>query len=418
MLEKISRDIDEMNGDSEDDLPEGPALPLEYGGFGMMKRRRLSAYGSAATPPKGADLLKYSSGSELRESPKASINSSQPAGEPTVDETQQNGRSSKSDASADIDSATASSNSMGASAEDIIDGRCDCSPAGCYDVLLGSEFADLHLREKLWVLFDEPSANRLAYGISVFIMSLIVLSVVTFILESLPQFYLNGGHPVFSAIELVCIVVFTIEFLVRFSTSPNLGKFVREPLNIVDLVAIVPFYVEQMAGSSTVGSSSVLRVVRLVRVFRVFKLTRYLSWVRTFTSAMAKSAQPLGMLLFVMLIGVIVFSSAIYYAERGTPDPVTGRLVRADGKPSPYSSIVQSSWWAIITMTTVGYGDDYPVTTAGKLIAAFTSLTGVLVLAIPITVISTNFSEEYNKLRKQKQRVKARITMLRNQFKQ
>lgn len=274
------------------------------------------------------------------------------------------------------------------------------------------------IREQLWVLFDEPSSNRLAYSISVFIMGLIVLSVVTFILESLPQFYAKGGHVVFDMIEIVCIAVFTLEFAIRLGTCPRLADFVRGPLNIVDLVAIVPFYVELLAGSSSVGSSAVLRVVRLVRVFRVFKLTRYLSWVRTFTSAMAKSAQPLGMLLFVMLIGVIVFSSAIYYAERGTLDPASGRMLRKDGRPSPYSSIVQSSWWAIITMTTVGYGDDVPVTTAGKLIAAVTSLTGVLVLAIPITVISTNFSEEYNKLRKQKQRVRARITMLRNQFKQ
>ena len=120
---------------------------------------------------------------------------------------------------------------------------------------------------------------------------------------------------------------------------------------------------------------------------------------------------------------MVFFSSAIYYAEKGNLNADDGQYYRQVGdvefgELSPFQSIPMSFWWCIVTMTTVGYGDAYPITFPGKIIACITSLLGILVLAIPITVISTNFSIEYENLKKKKEVVRARMLLLKNHFKE
>lgn len=289
----------------------------------------------------------------------------------------------------------------------------------------------LTTRERLWALFDDPTSGRGAQFIAVFIMTLIAISCVTFCLETLPELA-DTDQCTWDGIELVCIIFFTIEYVIRICTCPDKIKFLKGLLNFIDFIAIVPFYIEKASDAPACdepqdatggGSGAVFRVVRLVRVFRVFKISRYLSWVRIFGAAMANSAQPLGMLGFIMMIACVFFSSAIYYAEKGNLNPADGQYYRPlgtekFGELSPFQSIPMSFWWCIVTMTTVGYGDAYPVTFPGKIIACITSLLGILVLAIPITVISTNFSIEYDNLKKKKEVVRARMLLLKNHFKE
>lgn len=164
--------------------------------------------------------------------------------------------------------------------------------------------------------------------------------------------------------------------------------------------------------------------MRLVRIFRIFKVSRYLPWVRVFTNALALSLQPLVMLVLVVGIAVVLFSSVMYYAERGEWSDAEGAWMRpadpagarAGPVPSPFQSIPAAFWWCIVTMTTVGYGDVFPVTPAGRFIAALASLSGILVVAIPVSVISTNFTGEYGKLLRQRAQVRARLALLRRQF--
>ena len=143
-----------------------------------------------------------------------------------------------------------------------------------------------------------------------------------------------------------------------------------------------------------------------------------MTWVRIFGTAMARSAQPLAMLLFIILVAMIFFSALMFTAEAGVWNDDAGAYLDSSGAPAVYQSIPDCFYWCLITMTTVGYGDIYPVTLPGKIVAMLTSLCGILVLAIPITVISTNFNEEYDKLRKQKEIIKARMLLLKNHFKQ
>ncbi len=192
-------------------------------------------------------------------------------------------------------------------------------------------------------------------------------------------------------------------YCVAFQSRQTAGK-----LNIIDIVSIVPFYLE-LAFPAASSGSAILRVLRLVRVFRVFKISRYLTWVKIFAEALMQSWQPLSMLVFVMSIATVVFSSALYYAERDTLNPVTN-------EPNVLS-IPDAFWWCIVTMTTVGYGDKVPLTAVGKIIAAVTSLCGILVLAVPITVISTNFNEQYAAVKKRQERIRAKMLLLKNQFK-
>ena len=176
---------------------------------------------------------------------------------------------------------------------------------------------------KIWMLFENPQSSRAAFILSVVLLILILISCVAFTLQTIPKFY-AADQAVWDGIELVCIVCFTLEYCFRLLASPHRVSFCMAPLNIIDLVAIAPFYVEIVmsatSDSGDVSGLAVFRVIRLARVFRLFKLGRYSDGLKTFANTMARSTRPLAMLVFFMIIAIILFSSAIYYCERGAWD--------------------------------------------------------------------------------------------------
>ena len=183
-------------------------------------------------------------------------------------------------------------------------------------------------------------------------------------------------------------------------------------MNFIDFIAIVPWYIEavqkatQSNGSGESGDgggSAAIRVVRLFRVFRIFKISRYLTWITVFTNALSESFSPLMMVLFMVLLGMVFSSSLIYFTEVADATWEGTQYVHMDsGEVSKFESIPAAFWWCIATMTTVGYGDIVPTTTAGMIISMATSLLGVIVLALPISIISANFQSEYMRLINQK----------------
>eukprot|EP00750_Incisomonas_marina_P018213 INCI2759.1.p1 GENE.INCI2759.1~~INCI2759.1.p1 ORF type:complete len:410 (-),score=77.27 INCI2759.1:1564-2793(-) len=281
-------------------------------------------------------------------------------------------------------------------------------------------------RPWLWSLMDEPNKSPAGRVVSIVILILILISCTAFCVETLPEYHRQGGleTDVWDYIEYVCTTVFTLEYILRVATTPNYKSFFLSFMNTVDLFAILPFYIELafLASSTDAADDGVLldlesfRILRLLRVFRVFKIARYLTWVDMFLVAMKNSLSALLMLLFIIVIAMVTFSAFMYYAERGEYDVFRKFYVRVDGTKSPFQSIPECFWWCIITMTTVGYGDVFPITHVGKIIAALTSIMGIFFLAIPITVISTNFNKEYELAQRKQAELRAKMELIKNHF--
>ena len=248
---------------------------------------------------------------------------------------------------------------------------------------------------RIWLLFEYPESSGLARMVAILSVTIILLSIVIFCLETMPEFkayeeQAQYNNPFF-IIETLCVIWFTLELICRFSSSPCKWAFVRDLMNAFDFVAILPYFIENF--SLLVGSSSennktmslaIIRVIRLVRVFRIFKLSRHSTGLQILGRTLRASMRELGLLIFFLGIGVVVFSSAVYFAE-------------VDSDVSNFSSIPDAFWWAVVTMTTVGYGDILPRTFAGKLVGSLCAIAGVLTIALPVPVIVSNFNYFYHK---------------------
>ncbi|KAI6181911.1 Potassium channel and Ion transport domain containing protein [Aphelenchoides besseyi] len=208
-------------------------------------------------------------------------------------------------------------------------------------------------------------------------------------------------HYAFAYLETVCIAWFTLEYALRWCANPSRLVFMCGILNIVDLTAILPYYLElflSLGGfdvdslsdikgaffgcsnsqSSTCRSYPEIVTVCFVLSQKLIILFSYSTGMQTFALTLRSSARQLGMMGMVLFTGVIFFSTLLYFVEKDEPE-------------TPFNSIPTAFWWAIVTMSTVGYGDQIPKTTLGKVIASGAILSGVLVLALPITIIVDNF---------------------------
>ncbi|KAJ8361931.1 hypothetical protein AAFF_G00410690 [Aldrovandia affinis] len=263
---------------------------------------------------------------------------------------------------------------------------------------------------KIWALFEDPYSSRAARAVAFVSLFFILVSITNFCLETHEAFNdikvhpsVNGTvvvelvtKPVLFLVEGVCVVWFTLEFLVRVACCPDKLLFVRNTLNIIDFVAILPFYLELgLSGLSSKAAKDVLgflRVVRFVRILRIFKLTRHFVGLRVLGHTLRASVNEFCLLIIFLALGVLIFATMIYYAERvgAQPHDPTGT------NHTHFKNIPISFWWAVVTMTTLGYGDMYPQTWLGMMVGALCALAGVLTIAMPVPVIVNNFGMYYS----------------------
>ncbi|XP_069761220.1 potassium voltage-gated channel subfamily A member 4-like [Narcine bancroftii] len=264
-------------------------------------------------------------------------------------------------------------------------------------------------KRQVWLLFEHPESSSPARVIAIVSVLVILISIVIFCVETLPEFhdeheFLPGlNHTVratpvaltfsdpFFVVETVCILWFSFELLVRFFACPSKASFFKDIMNMIDIVAILPYFItlgtelaQARGGGQQAMSFAIFRTIRLVRVFRIFKLSRHSKGLQILGHTLRASMRELGLLIFFLFIGVVLFSSAVYFAE-------------ADEPLTHFTSIPDAFWWAVVTMTTVGYGDMKPITVGGKIVGSLCAIAGVLTIALPVPVIVSNFNYFYHR---------------------
>jgi len=285
------------------------------------------------------------------------------------------------------------------------------------------------LREHISITMEDPEDSRVAKAISIFMMLVILISTVCFILESEvcdglapscdpPTTGFLAWDPwsyIFYYAEWVSVLIFTGDYMIRISTcggGKEIWAFFWSVMNLIDLVAWLPFWIIGAASdppfglpqrdSSGVGGVGFVRAIRLVRVFRVFKAGKLRLGIKLFAGALVASVEPMSILCLVLTVTVIIFSSIIWLMEKPDSALIDDHLCLTTGMCDEerqgmqalcFGTIPSCFWWTLTTMTTVGYGDCYPITIPGKMFSIVVMMGGISVLALPITVLGSNFEK-------------------------
>lgn len=223
-----------------------------------------------------------------------------------------------------------------------------------------------------------------------FISGLIILNVIAIILESFEPVYAQF-RDFFFWFEFFSVAVFSVEYLLRLWVADmhfqggaliSRLKYIFSPMGLVDLLAILPFYLPMLIKFDL----RMLRMLRLLRLVRIFKLAHYSSSVRLIYRVLKDKKEELIITVAASFILLLLAATLMYHVEKQI-------------QPDQFPNIFAALWWAVATLTTIGYGDVYPVTAAGKVLAAFTALFGIGLVAIPTGLISMGFMEEIQKSR-------------------
>lgn len=246
---------------------------------------------------------------------------------------------------------------------------------------------------KIWLWFEYPKCSKVAKVVATFSVTFIAISIYVLCAETIHHDKTStdsktsqyGDDGFNHLLESICVAWFTLEFILRLVSCPNKLKFMLDILNLIDLAAIVPYYLDWALDDF--DAKKYLEDVdglRSLRVSRLFKLARHLDELKVLVKTVRSTWRELCMILFFILITTAIFSGWTFYVEY-------------EAQKDSFSSIPASAWFVIVSLTNVGYGDMVPVTIMGKVLGALCTLAGVLVIALPSPVIVTKFRLYYEK---------------------
>lgn len=244
------------------------------------------------------------------------------------------------------------------------------------------------------ILEKDDGDNRLSRRFDLFIMIMIFLNMIAVIMETVASVYIKY-EDFFEWFEIISVVVFTLEYVGRIWTCtlieryrhPIKGriKFILSPIGLIDLLAILPFYLPFIMSID----GRILRLLRLFRLVRIFKMGRYSTAFKMIANVLNRRKEELLVTLTIVLLVLVLASSLMYYVEH-------------EVQPDAFSSIPATMWWGVATLTTVGYGDVYPITSIGRVLGAFIAIMGVGIFALPAGIIASGFEAEIKKKSEEK----------------
>ena len=223
------------------------------------------------------------------------------------------------------------------------------------------------------VIFEADTPAGKAFDVTLLVA--IVASVLVVVLESVPSVRTEHGRTLWAA-EWVFTILFTVEYVLRLLSVRQPVRYVRSFFGIVDLLAVLPTYLSVLVPGAQ--AFLVVRALRLLRVFRILKLGEYLGEARLLTLALRASVRKILVFLATVLVMVLIIGSLMYLVE--TPE-------------SGFTSIPQSIYWAIVTLTTVGYGDIAPQTVLGRILASLVMILGYGLIAVPTGIVTVEISQ-------------------------
>ncbi|XP_023328465.1 potassium voltage-gated channel subfamily B member 2 isoform X2 [Eurytemora carolleeae] len=252
------------------------------------------------------------------------------------------------------------------------------------------------LRSHLWNVMEYPETSRTAQMFAWSSLGVVLLSTFTFVLGTFPEFQgeEETGQPppypeavlAMEVVENCAVLFFVMEYIVRFVCSPRKWRFFKQPMNLVDFFAIIPFLLDLVIGGlqdfEIMGKAGkIVRLVRVMRVMRIFKLVRHFAGLQSLIYTLNQAYKELGLLMLLVGVAVLTFASLVYFAEKDNP--------------AGSWSFLDSFWWGLMTLTTVGYGELSPSTFPGKLIGGLCALCGIFILTLPIPIVVNSFASYY-----------------------
>ncbi|MBU46815.1 MAG: ion transporter [Flavobacteriales bacterium] len=222
------------------------------------------------------------------------------------------------------------------------------------------------------------------------LLALIIISVIGVMLDSDKNIHQRYGDVLLTA-EWIFTIIFTIEYILRIYCSRSKRKYVFSTMGIIDLLSIIPTYL--MVFYAPIGFLIDIRIMRLIRIFRIFQLSKYLRSGHTMQIALRSSRPKIIVFILSISLIVIILGTLMYIVE---------------GQQNGFDNIPKSIYWAVVTLTTVGYGDVVPITTLGKTISVFIMMLGYAIIAVPTGIVSSEMSRN----RQDKTQLKNQDTIL------